>query len=216
MLLRRARAEDAPALLTVKQALKLSPNRQPQRGGFLLGTTVEQYRHFIAHDWVLVAENAAGIVGFAVVLAQATLAQSEVWKKREAVRLTAPPLSFGARLAYFEQLAFLPSPEGRTYAKYVSFLSAKRALEQHDGLLATVVQKPFHNRAVLPFLEVTGFKHVGEIDEDYPEVERIVSDVFYLDKADFLERLETPAFKRFLPKAEAQLAVIDRVFDELS
>lgn len=136
---------------------------------------------------MLVAEDAAGIVGFAVVLAQETLEQSEIWKKREAVRFTAPPLSFRARLAYFEQLAFLPSREGRTYVKYVSFLNAKWALEQHDGLLATVVRKPFHNRAVLPFLTVTGFKHIGEIDEAYPEVGQIVSDVFYLKRADFLE-----------------------------
>ena len=205
MQLRRARAEDAPTLLNIKNALQLSPDGQPGRGGFLLGTSLEQYRHFIAHDWVLIAEGVQGVVGFAVVLGHETLRRSEVWRKREAVRLKVPATVFGERSAYFEQLAFLPRPEARTYAKYVSFLSAKRALEEHDGVLTTVVRRPFHNRAVLPFLSVTGFRLVGEIDEAYPEVGRIVSDVFYLSRKDFLERLETPAFKRFLPCAEALL-----------
>ncbi len=210
MLLRRARAEDAPALLAVKHVLRLSPNEQPQQGGFLLGTSLEQYQYFIMHDWVLVAEDAAGIAGFAVVLAYETFAKSEVWRKREAVRFSVPDLAFASRLAYFEQLAFLPGRPGRTYAKYVSFLSVQYALEQHGGVLTTVVRRPFHNRAVLPFLSVTGFQHVGEIDEDYPAVGRILSDVFYLAKTDFLRRLETPAFKRFLPRAEAYLTRINQ------
>lgn len=165
MRLRRAVAEDAPALLNIKRALRLPPDGEPGRGGFLLGTTLEQYRHFIAHDWVLIAESAEGIVGFAVVLDHETLQRSDVWRKRAAVQFTVPASAFGTRPAYFEQLAFLLHPEARTYAKYVSFLSAKRALEQHDGVLTTVVRKPFHNRAVLPFLSVTGFERVGEIEE---------------------------------------------------
>lgn len=205
MRLRQAVIEDAPTLLGIKRALRLPSNGQPGRGGFLLGTTLEQYRHFIVHDWVLVAEGAEGVVGFAVVLGYETLQRSEVWRKREAVRFTVPASTFGTRPAYFEQLAFLPRPEARTYAKYVSFLSAKRALEQHDGVLTTVVRRPFHNRAVLPFLSVTGFERVGEIDEDYPEIGRIVSDVYYLSREAFWRRLETPAFKRFLPRAEALL-----------
>lgn len=117
MRLRRAVAEDAPSLLAVKQALRLPRDGQPDRGGFLLGTTLEGYRRFIARDWVLVAEQGGSVVGFAVVLAQATFEASEVWRKKDTVRLEVPAHTFGTRLAYFEQLAFLPHPEARSYAK---------------------------------------------------------------------------------------------------
>lgn len=76
---------------------------------------------------------------------------------------------------------------------------------QHDGMVATVVREPFRNRAVLPFLEVTGFERVGQVAEDYPVVGPILSDVYYLSQETFVQRLETPAFRRFLPRAEAQL-----------
>lgn len=205
MRLRRAVAEDAPSLLAVKQALRLPRDGQPDRGGFLLGTTLEGYRRFIARDWVLVAEQRGTVVGFAVVLAQATFEASEAWRKKDTVRLEVPAHTSGTQLAYFEQLAFLPRSEARSYAKYVAFLSAKEALVQHDGIVATVVREPFHNRAVLPFLEVTGFERVGQVAEDYSVVGPILSDVYYLSRETFARRLETPAFRRFLPRAEAQL-----------
>ncbi len=207
MRVRRAVAEDAPALLGVKRALTLAAAAPPGRGGFLLGSSLEHYRAFVAHDSVLVAETAGGgVAGFAVVLGFETLSRSDLWAKRESIRFSVPPEAFGVRPAYFEQLAFLPEPRFRTYAKYVAFLSVQGALETHDGVFATTVQAPFENRAALPFLRVTGFEQVGSVCESYPEVGAVVSDVHYLSRAAFRARLETPAFRRFLPRAEAHLS----------
>ena len=72
-------------------------------------------------------------------------------------------------------------------------------------MLTTVVRRPLHNRAALPFSSVTGFERVGEIEEDYAENGRILSDVYYLSRETLWRRLEARAFKRFLPRAEALL-----------
>ena len=206
MRVRRAVAADAPALLAVKRALALAADATPGRGGFLLGSSLEHYEAFVAHDSVLVAETAGGgVAGFAVVLDFETLSRSDLWTRRDAIRSIVPPETFGVRPAYFEQLAFLPDPRFRTYAKYVAFLGVQRALRTHDGIFATTVQAPFENRAALPFLNVTGFGQVGSVCERYPEVGEVVSDVHYLSRAAFRARLETPAFRRFLPRAEAHL-----------
>ncbi len=204
MRVREAVAADAPALLGIKRALQLSGGTPPGRGGFLLGTPLGHYEAFIARDRVLVAEEAGRVVGFAVVLGFDTFFGSELWEKQDAVRVSVPPAALGVRPAYFEQLAFLPEPRFRLYAARLALAGAQRAFPEHDGLFATTVREPFCNRAALPFLRVTGFEQVGSLGERYPGVGAVVSDLHYVNAAAFAGRLETPAFRRFLRRAEAE------------
>ena len=200
--IRPARPDDAPALLEVKRALRLT-GTAPQRGGFLLGTTLEGYRAFIERDLVLVAEDTS-VVGFAIVLGHDTLTRSDLWARAAQADLAVPAEAVLARgrVAYVEQLAMLPGFEHRVYAKYLAFQALRDAFGRHATVFTTVVREPIPNAAVLPFLEVTGFERVGRIEETYPEVGRVLSDIHALTLEAFAARLERADFRAFVRKGE--------------
>jgi hypothetical protein len=56
-------------------------------------------------------------------------------------------------------------------------------------------------RAALPFIRVTGFQQVGMVDEFYPDIGRIKSDVYYLDREHFLDVINQPKFKIFVERS---------------
>jgi ribosomal protein S18 acetylase RimI-like enzyme len=206
--LRRAHPDDALAFVRVKTALPMPQRLQTTQGGFLLGTSLEQYRAFIERDLVWVLEDAGHIVGFAIVLGWDSLRHSELWLKRDEVKLeTATAIVFPERPAYFEQLAVLP--EARGSAWYLAYRATCEALRDHDGMLTTTVRQPVTNTAALPYLRVAGFQRVGEILETYPEVGQIVSDVHYLPKQVFLERTRNALFVKGLTRAERQGVELD-------
>ncbi len=204
--IRRAQHTDAPALVAVKKQLPMPRElREGARGGFLLGTSLAEYENFIARDDVLVAQDlgAQRIVGFAIVMQHESVMHSEIWIKAQQVNWDE---SFRAqfsdgRVAYFEQLAFVPDDAYRTFAKYLAFASVYRVFPRHTDLFTTVVRHPIHNQASLPFITAIGFAQVGALDETYPEYGHIVSDIYHLSQSTFEATLRDPRWAAFVARA---------------
>jgi len=205
--LRPAALEDAIALLEIKEQLRLRLENMTSKrlGGFLLGTSLAEYQRFIQQDVVLVAECdlPQKIVGFAIVIQHDTLAQSTLMQRAEQVQWeTAFRLRFNAkRFAFFEQLGMLPDPAYRVYAKYLAFAITRHALQTHEALFTTVLQYPFINTAALSFIKIVGFEWVGVVEEVYPELGRIKSDVYHLERQVFEHVINKPQFKTFTARA---------------
>jgi hypothetical protein len=211
--IRPAMLADAPALYNVKQQLRM-PRMQSdeqltatQQGGFLLGTSLPAYERFIQYDDVLVADAAAvdthQVVGFSITLAHESVVNSTLWQRAQDVHWD---LAFRRqwddrrRVAFFEQLAFLPDPAYRVYAKYLAFAATQRALARHDSLFTTIVHQPIHNHASLPFMQFAGFELVGCLDETYPEYGHIVSDIYHLSADVFTQRMREGHFATFVAR----------------
>jgi hypothetical protein len=197
--------EDAPALVRVKRRLRVPARQEAPRGGFLLGTSSQRYRHMLQNDYVDVVEDEhKHLAGFSIVLRDESLRQGDLYERRREARLDAARLDelLAVRLAYFEQLAFLPDPACRVYAKYAAFSGLLRAFGAHDAVLATVVRRPIYNQAALPFLEVIGFQRIGDLDEHHPQVGSLLSDIYLLDHATFIVNLERPLLRAFRAKGE--------------
>lgn len=206
--LRSAAAEDGLAILHIKEQLrlKLEDSTAKRLGGFLLGTSLAEYQQFIQQDVVLVAEcdEPRQVVGFAVVMNHASLAQSALLQRAEQVQWeTAFRTGFNAKhFAFFEQLGMLPDPAYRVYAKYLAFAITWKIFQTHEALFTTVLQYPFLNTAALSFINVVGFEYAGMVDEVYPDIGRVKSNVYHLERQDFLAELEQPKFRNFLARAQ--------------
>lgn len=183
MILRAATAADVEPMLSVKRELAIRPEGEAPGGGFLLGSSREQYAFLVEHAQVTVLEEAPGrLAGFAVALPDAVLRATELWARRESIRWEAasPEALEGARVAYFDQLAVRPPPRCRTYAPALAVAALARLAESgHEHLFATVVREPVRNRASLPLLEAVGARKVGEIEEEYEGVGRVLSEVYH-------------------------------------
>ncbi len=168
------------------------------KGGFLLGTDIDTYRNFIENEYCLVAETDAGVVGFGIILKDATLRSSEIWEKRSNadwfINLNAYE---SQRLAYFEQLAFLKGH--RKSVLTLSYNLVKWVFEQgHETLFTTTVNKPILNLAAIPFIMAAGGIHAGNIDEYYPKIGQINSDIYLIEEKAFFEKVKTlPLFPFF-------------------
>lgn len=205
--IRRAQHTDAPALVAVKKQLPMPRElSETARGGFLLGTSLDEYENFIARDEVLVAEDvdALRVVGFAIVMKHESVMHSEIWRKAQQANwdeMFRAKFNDG-RVAYFEQLAFLPDDAYRTFAKYLAFASVYRVFPRHTDLFTTVVHFPIHNQASLPFITAIGFARVGSLDETYPEYGHIVSDIYHLSQDTFDATLRDARWAAFVARAK--------------
>lgn len=173
-------------MLDVKHALRLDPAR-PAAGGFLLGASADAYAWYVRHAHVHLLEDEDGAVGgFAVALPDPVLRASEVWARRREIAWEGGGWDAleAARVGYFDQLAVRPRRRFRIYAAVLA-ASALRALAEggHQHVFATVVREPVRNLASLPLLAAAGARRIGQIDETYPEVGRILSDVYHLPVA---------------------------------
>ncbi|HYH80163.1 MAG TPA: hypothetical protein VEX86_10205 [Longimicrobium sp.] len=188
MILRRAIAADVDGLLAVKRELRLDAAAAASPdGGFLLGASPERYAYYVEHADVRVLEDDnGGVAGFAVTLPDAVLRASDLWASRRSIawdgggwdEVEAVPV------AYFDQLAVRPQRRLRTYAPALAFAAlGVLAATGHRHVFATTVREPVFNRASHPLLTAAGARRVGEIEETYPEVGRILSDVYHLPLA---------------------------------
>lgn len=215
--LRKATLADAAALLSIKEALRMpdvsatdsiarTTTAPPVvQEGFLLGSSLAQYQDFLSHDDVIVLvlqeREATAPFGFAIVLEEGALRRSGLFERAQAARWD--PQGFSAlnptgRFAYFEQLAVLPGTAYRVYAKYLAYEAVARAFVDHAGIFTTVIRYPVHNQAALPLIEIIGFRYIAELEERYPGHDRIVSDIYYLDRDVFRERSQRADFQHFL------------------
>ncbi|WP_207504488.1 GNAT family N-acetyltransferase [Telluribacter humicola] len=192
MRIRKARVEDAAQFVRIKEQLPMpAASEGTTTGGFLLGTSESTYAFFIEQAHCLVAEAGGEVVGFGILLPDAIVKASEIWQKRDLAAWEIPIAEFEDRkLCYFEQLAFLPAY--RRVAPRLAFRLLHEAFHQHgyEAMFTTTVNKPVTNRAAIPFIKAAGGTRVGNIDEYYEGAGAINSDIYLVQKQDFLSAIE--------------------------
>jgi hypothetical protein len=204
MIIRKAEAGDAEAFLKIKEELKMPLVEETTRGGFLLGTSLEQYRFFIENAFVRVLEDLekGRIVGFSIILPDEVLRASELWQKKSDIAWNDVDVAKieSGKIAYYEQLAILPDPAYRRYSFLLAFSNAKDVIEAgHNCMITTIVNYPVRNRAALPFLEAIGCRHIGEVEEQYPDVGKVHSDIYFVDKECFVDKINShPIIKKVI------------------
>lgn len=188
--IRKSIGTDAEHFIAIKEQLALS-NQSERRtqGGFLLGTDLDTYRFFIRQGICYTAEVSARIVGFGIVLPNALVRQSEIWSKRKEVDWKIDlKLLENSNVAYLEQLAFLPG-----HQKWVLVLSHNLVhtafKNEATYILTTTVRKPILNPAALPLIHAAGGIKVGNIDEVYPQVGNINSDIYCIEKSVYYQKI---------------------------
>lgn len=182
--LRRAQWGDVAGLMRVKAALPLEGGG---RGGFLLGSSEAGYRALIGGAHVLVLERGNEVQGFATSLPDAALQASDFWSRRAAIRFTGlDPASLASRrLGYFDQLAVLPDPRLARWAPVLGFAALTWLIQDGcEHVFATTVTRPVVNPAALTLLRAVGATRVGEIEEVYDGVGRVISTVHHLEVGD--------------------------------
>lgn len=202
--LRYGKQEDVDAMMYIKHQLPLkTADGNPVKGGFLLGTTREQYLSFILNDHCLVAEDHGNVVGFGIMLHNASLRNSDIWQRRHQAAWEVDINDFeDLPICYFEQLAFLPGYK-RAVLKLAYQLVMDAFRQGHTHLFATTVHKPVLNIAAVPFIKKADGGLVGRIDEYYPEVGNILSDIYLIDRIKFYDAVPKLAIYPWLVKSLA-------------
>ncbi|WAS91757.1 hypothetical protein [Nannocystis punicea] len=184
---------DAGAMLQVKQQLRMQPDAdvaESSRGGFLLGSTRAQYEALLTGAQVEVLLDGSRVVGFVTALPDAALRRSALWQRRAHIGWGGGvgPAELAAiealRVGYLDQLAVLPDPKYRLCAPALAWRALARLLDDGcDLVFATVVARPVRNLVTRPLLAAVGAVELGSLEEDYPEVGVITSDVFCMTRA---------------------------------
>lgn len=197
--IRRSIIEDAEHFLRIKENLPLrTQNRDSNQGGFLLGTNLATYQLYIHHGTCLTAITADEIVGFGILLPNDIVKQSEIWEKRKTVKWTIDLATLeNSNVAYIEQLAFLK--RNRKLVLILSYNLVHSAFENGaDYVLTTTVRKPVINMAAVPLIQAGGGRRVGNIDEVYPQLGPINSDIYIIEKTMFYQSVRKRIFYEFL------------------
>lgn len=190
--LRPGEPGDAEAMLAIKRRLKMRPDpgddAQSSRGGFLLGSTRTQYEALIAGAQVDVLLDGAAVVGFVTALPDAALRQSDLWLRRGQIAGGLGAAEVAAlealQLGFLDQLALLPDPKYRLCAPALAYRAVTRLIGGGCELVfTTVVARPVRNLVTRPLLAAVGAIQLGSIEEQYPEVGAITSDVFCITRA---------------------------------
>ena len=204
MKIRKSLITDAEGFIEIKNRLSLKPENESKTstGGFLLGTDLETYRFFIRNYYCLSCEVNNKLVGFSIVLPDNILKSTELWTKRNSVKLEIDLKEIeNSNIIYFEQLAFLPGYSKLALA--TAYNSVKPAFENGaQYLLTTTVNKPITNMAAVPFILNSGGKKIGSINETYPVIGNIISDIYLLKSEDFTENVKKSALYKFLQSSE--------------
>lgn len=205
--IRKGVPADAAAFVAIKEHLPFSGTAgTATQGGFLLGTDEQTYAIYIANSFCLVAEIEGQVVGFGIAFDDAMLRQSDVWQRRDQVQWTIDITSFENRcLGYFEQLAFLKGHS--RLALQLAYNLTKWVFDTGvSAIFTTTVREPVKNLAAVPYILGVGGVIAGSIDETYPGVGRIKSDIYLMEASTFKEHIRTHPLRGFL-KDDAQLSV---------
>jgi len=196
--IRRSILEDASEFIKIKERLPLSTqDDHNNQGGFLLGTDIETYKFYISHGICLTA-IADEVVGFGIMLPNAIVKQSELWEKRKYVDWSVDLKTLeNSNISYLEQMAFLKGHKKLTLILAYNLLHD--AFEKGaEYVLTTTVRKPVINVAAVPLILAAGGKKVGNIDEIYPQIGDINSDIYLMGKETFYERVKRRTSYSFL------------------
>ena len=186
MKIRRARSSDVDGMLALKAALRFSESSgSSSRGGFLLGTDAAGYHMRIEHGLTWVMDDGQ-IKGFAIVLPDGTFRQSAVWRRRDQVRWSADRAELErSRLGYYDQLA-VTRQGGRRYGSALALTALVDLMQQGaDYLVTATVTEPVENLAAVPYLRRLGGHTVGRLDEHYPAIGPLVSDIWVVPRAGY-------------------------------
>ncbi|MPR33758.1 hypothetical protein [Salmonirosea aquatica] len=194
-ILRKSVPTDAAAFVALKSKLPMpTGNDQTSAGGFLLGTDLATYEWYIQNTYSLSLEYEGNLVGFGILIPDAIVKQGELWAKRNAAEWQVDVGSIENKaVCYFEQLAFLKG-YGR-FAPELCYHLIDRAFGQgHELLLTTTVNRPVVNQAAIPFIRAVGGQLVGNIDEYYPEVGPIHSDIWAIESEEYFRKVQGLSF----------------------
>lgn len=183
--IRKALVEDGYSFLKIKEQLSFkNVSGETTKGGFLLGTNIEEYQLYIKNDFCLVAENDSQIIGFGIVLKDKTLKNSTIWNKRHQTQWEIDIQSYeNNKNCYFDQLAFL-NGYSRTVIR-LCYQLMNLAFEDHETLFTSTVHEPILNLAAVPYILKASGSKVASIDEIYPEIGRIKSDIYKIEREDY-------------------------------
>jgi len=197
--IRKSTLEDAEHFIRIKESLPLSTqNNHSQQGGFLLGTDIATYKFYISHGICFTAIASNEVVGFGIILPNELVKQSELWEKRKTVKWSIDLAKLeSSNIAYLEQMAFL---KGNRKLTLVLSYNLVHAAFKHgaDYILTTTVKEPVANEAAIPLIKAVGGKKVGNIDEVYPQVGAINSDIYLIDKTTFYRSIKNLLSHDFL------------------
>lgn len=196
MILRRACMADIPAMLQIRTQLTFDEpeGTTSTRGGFLLGTDAEGYALRIAHATSVVMEEGGEVQGFAIILPDPIFRASEIWARRAEVRWSIDPADFDQQpLCYFDQLAVRRSGfRSHRFGAAMALRAVLDSLPGHASLVTATVVEPVRNLAAVPYLRRVGASIVGRIDETYPVIGDLKSDVWLADCGEILRRVAAP------------------------
>lgn len=167
-------------------------------GGFLLGTNEDTYRQYIDTCYCAVAEHNDNVAGFAIIFPDDVVRRSDVWTRRHSATWHIPLHEYEDHsLCYFEQFAFLPGH--RRTAVALAYNITRHAFAMgHHTMFATTVNKPVRNLAAVPFIKAVNGIHAGNIDETYPVIGHINSDIYMLQAQTFSHGVQAHPLRSFL------------------
>ena len=201
--IRKSILQDAQHFVRIKNELPLPrKNKSTKQGGFLLGTDINTYKFYIENGYCLTAIVNDKIVGFGIILPNQLVIKSELWEKRKQVNWT---INFNdienSNVSYIEQLAFLKGH--RKLSIILPYNLVKSVFDNgSDFILTTTVKKPIVNTAAIPYIKSIGGFKIGNINEIYPIVGSINSDIYLIKKETFYKTIETLTFYDFLKSNE--------------
>lgn len=204
--IRKAIAGDEAAMLHIKNALPLkTADGKTVRGGFLLGTDEATYRQYIEDAICFVAEDDGRVVGFAIIFPDAMVRTSDVWARRGEATWHIDIEDWESKqLAYFEQFAFLPGY--RRVAVVLAYNIIRHVFDAGaDALFTTTVHEPVINLAPLPFIAAACGIKAGNINEVYPLVGHINSDIYLIEPDGFSIGVAQHALHSFFEANTLQL-----------
>jgi hypothetical protein len=105
------------------------------------------------------------------------------------------------QLCYFEQFAFLPGYKRTAVA--LAYSLVKRAFDLgNQSLFTTTVHTPIRNLAAIPFIQAANGIFAGNINEYYPLVGHINSDIYIIEAASFYRQTKLHPLYPFLQAHE--------------
>jgi hypothetical protein len=181
--LRHAAPSDLSSILKIKEALKISRIEHKQTSeGFLLGSSPEFYLEMIEHGIAQVVEDQTDsiVYGVGFALPWDMLKLTEVWQKRKLATWHGSLLNDleEGKPGYIEQLAVLPGQSLRFLAPGLGLSLVEQLFTHgHTHILATTVLEPVKNTAAIKLLRLIHAFPAGEIEEQYPKIGRILSQI---------------------------------------
>jgi len=201
--IRKSTLQDAQHFVRIKNKLPLpKENKNTTQGGFLLGTDIDTYKFYIKNGHCLTAIINSEIVGFGIIIPNQLVKRSELWEKRKKVKWTININDLeNNNVSYIEQLAFL---KGHNKLSIVlSYNLIKMGFSKGANfMLTTTVKKPIVNAAAIPYIKSIGGFKIGNIDEIYPGIGNINSDIYLIKKNTFYKKIKELSFYDLLKSNE--------------